>query len=106
MGFIDAAARKQFSAEKYQKVNLFETDGTAVDIYCLLPGQAQKIHAHERTDKYYYVVEGRARIHIGGDEREVGPGWAALARPGVPHGVANAGPDPLVVLVFQSPKSF
>lgn len=106
MSFVHVLNQKRFRDDKYHKVNLFETNGTAFDAYCLQPGQAQKIHTHDRTDKYYFVLEGVARIHIGGEEREVGPGWAALARPGVPHGVANAGQEPLVVLVFQSPKSF
>lgn len=106
VGFQEIAAHRRFVADKYQKISLFETPHTAMDVYCLLPGQAQKVHAHKDTDKYYVVLDGTARIRVGEEEREVGPGWAALSRPGVEHGVSNPGPEPLTVLVFQAPKSF
>ena len=41
---------KQFSAEKMQKINLFETENFFCDIYCLEPGQGQKAHAHQEED--------------------------------------------------------
>lgn len=106
MDFAAVAEHKRFDPEKYQKTTLLATDQSALDVYCLAPGQAQKVHTHAHTDKYYFVLEGRARVRIGAEEREVGPGWAALARPGVEHGIANPGPDPLVVLVFQAPKAY
>lgn len=104
--FVNVASAKRFNPEKYQKVSLFETEQTAMDVYCLLPGQAQKLHAHKGNDKYYVVVEGRAQVQIGDEIRELGPGEAALARPGVPHAITNAGDEPVVALVFQSPKTW
>jgi len=57
----------QFSSEKMQKVNLFESPRMFCDIYGLEPGQKQKIHSHEGNDKIYYVVEGEGsfstRLH-------------------------------------------
>lgn len=106
MDVVDVGAHRRFSAEKYQKVSLFETPGTAMDVYCLEPGQAQKVHAHDKTDKYYYVIEGTGKVTIGDQVYDCGPGWAALARPTVPHGIANDSQGRLVVLVFQSPKTF
>lgn len=106
MGFVEIRSRQRFSPEKYQKINLFETPLSAMDIYCLQPGQAQKIHTHAGNDKYYVVLEGQATIRIGEEERQVGPSWAALARQGVEHGVKNDGSEPLTVLVFQAPKTF
>lgn len=101
---IDAAAR--FSAEKYQKNNLFETPLSALDVYCLLPGQSQKLHTHAGNDKYYVVWQGVATVQIGDEVRTLNPGEAALARPGVQHAIANQGETPVVALVFQAPKSF
>lgn len=106
MDFVNVSEQVRFDEAKYQKINLFTTPGTACDVYCLLPGQAQKVHSHPETDKYYYVLDGTARIRIGAEEQEVGPGWAALARPGVEHGVSNPGQAPLTLLVFTSPKTF
>lgn len=106
MDFQSVEAMKRFSAEKYQKVSLFETPQTAMDVYCLMPGQTQRLHSHKGTDKYYVVWEGRATVQIGAEVRELGPGEAALARPGVDHSIANQSDQPLVAVVFQAPKSF
>lgn len=106
MAFIDSNVLTRFDPEKYQKVNLFSTDRSLIDIYCLLPGQAQKVHAHAGNDKCYFVLEGRAAVRIGPEERELGPGEAAMALPGVEHGIRNPAGQPLVVLVIQAPKPF
>jgi mannose-6-phosphate isomerase-like protein (cupin superfamily) len=106
MDFQTIAEATRFSAEKYQKINLFETEQTAMDVYCLQPGQSQKLHSHKGTDKYYLVWEGRATVQIGQAVRELGPGEAALARPGVDHSISNQGREPVVAIVFQAPKSF
>lgn len=106
MSFQRIDEMKRFSAEKYQKVSLFESDLTALDVYCLLPGQSQKLHNHKANDKYYLIWEGRATVQIGQDVRELGPGEAALARPGVDHAISNNSAEPVVAVVFQAPKSF
>ncbi len=106
MDFQKIAEHKRFSEEKYQKNSLFQTDKTAMDVYCLLPGQSQKLHSHKETDKYYVIWEGRGTVQIGDQVRELGPGEVALARSGVDHSIANHTDQPLVALVFQAPKSF
>ena len=93
-----------FSEEKLRKNGLFETDQLFYDVYCLLPGQFQKIHAHEGSDKVYYVLEGHGRFHVAGEEAEHGAGTAVLARAGEPHGVRNASDEKLVLLVTMAPK--
>ena len=99
---VDDARR--FSAEKMQKVNLFETANFFTDLYCLEPGQEQKVHAHKGADKSYFVLEGRARFHVGGEEEEMGPGHIVLAPADVDHGVRNDTAGRLVLLVFMAPN--
>lgn len=106
MDFQNANSARRFDEAKYQKVSLFETPRSALDVYCLLPGQSQKLHSHKETDKYYVVWEGRATVQIGSEVRELGPGEAALARPGVDHAISNHGTEPVVAMVFQAPKGF
>ena len=53
---IDAASK--FSSEKMQKNSLFASDQLFCDVYCLEPGQEQRVHAHAGSDKIYYVLEG------------------------------------------------
>ena len=87
-----------------QKVSVFDAPGAFFDLYCLLPGQSQRLHAHEDADKFYYVVEGHGRFTLGDEARRLGPGEAAWAPRGLPHGVENDGDRPLVALAVLTPR--
>ncbi len=93
-----------FSEEKMQKNALFDSPHLFYDAYCLLPGQAQKVHAHEGSDKVYYVLRGTGRFTIGDEEEDLGTGHAVIARAGVPHGVRNEANENLVLLVTMAPR--
>ena len=54
-----------FAAAKMAKNNLFESERMFCDVYCLEPGQAQRVHAHAASDKVYYVIEGDADVRGG-----------------------------------------
>lgn len=103
MEWVETATRWQFSPEKAQKIGLFRSDHVMTDLYCLLPGQAQKPHIHEGSDKVYYVIEGKARFRIGREERELSAGSAVLAPASAEHGVENSGYSPLVLFVVLAP---
>lgn len=100
----DVASRKKFSAEKMQKVNLFETERFFCDLYLLEPGQEQKVHAHTGSDKVYFVLEGTGLFLVGEEERRLGPQQATMAPAGAEHGLRNPGPDRLVVLTYMAPR--
>ena len=93
-----------FSEEKMKKNALFDSPRLFYDAYCLLPGQAQKVHAHEGSDKVYYVLEGVGRFTIGDEESDLGAGHAVIARAGEPHGVRNESEEELVLLVTMAPR--
>jgi quercetin dioxygenase-like cupin family protein len=92
-----------FSEQKLQKHSVFQTPRFFLDVYCLRPGQAQKIHAHPDSDKVYVVLEGRCRFTVGEESAEHGSGAAVLARAGVAHGVENASGADARLLVMMSP---
>jgi quercetin dioxygenase-like cupin family protein len=94
----------RFSDEKMQKVPLFESAKYFCDLYCLKPGQDQRIHSHAESDKIYYVLRGSGSFHISGEERQLGEGEAVIARPGQNHGVKNSSADDLLILVFMIPR--
>jgi quercetin dioxygenase-like cupin family protein len=50
-------------------------------------------HRHFDDDEAWYVIEGRLGFYLDGEEIEVGPGGAAMARAGVVHTYWNAGTD-------------
>ena len=93
-----------FSEEKMKKNSLFDSPHLFYDAYCLLPGQAQKVHAHEGSDKVYYVLRGTGRFSVGEEERDLGEGHAVIARAGDPHGVRNETQEDLVLLVAMAPR--
>ena len=94
----------RFSDEKMQKLPLFESTRYFCDLYCLKPGQDQRIHSHAESDKIYVVLEGKGLFHIAGEERELGQGETVIAKPGQDHGVRNSTTDNLVLLVFMTPR--
>ncbi len=102
--FKKIAEARQFSADKMKKNGLFETARLFCDLYCFEPGQGQAPHAHEGSDKIYFVVEGHGLFQIGKEERELHKDEIAMAPSGLRHGVSNAGPERLVLLVFMAPK--
>ncbi len=94
----------EFSEEKMKKNALFDSQHLFYDVYCLLSGQAQKVHAHEGSDKVYYVLRGEGRFTVGGEEKDLGEGQAVIARAGNPHGVRNERQEDLVLLVAMAPR--
>ena len=104
MKVIKLADVVEFNPEKLKKVSLFDTNNLFCDLYCLEPGQSQKVHSHGNSDKIYYVVKGRGKVTVGLEEKELSPDEITIAPAGEDHGVVNQTQDELVVLVFMAPK--
>jgi quercetin dioxygenase-like cupin family protein len=104
MKVIKVSDAVAFSPEKLKKVSLFDTERFFCDVYCFQLGQSQKVHSHDGSDKIYYVLEGRGRVTVGTEERELGAGEITLAPSGEDHGVVNHTDEKLVMLVFMAPK--
>ena len=98
------SALERFSPEKMSKVNLFETERFFLDLYCLEPGQSQKVHSHAANDKVYCVLDGEVIVTVGAETRALRAGEAAMARAGEPHGVRNDSAGRAVCLVFMAPR--
>jgi quercetin dioxygenase-like cupin family protein len=104
MKIIKVRDKVEFKAEKLNKVSLFDTDKFFCDVYCLEPGQTQKVHAHDGSDKVYYVLEGEGKFTVGSDEKVLSADEITIAPSGEDHGVVNHSQDKLVILVFMAPK--
>ncbi len=87
-----------------QKVPVFDSAKMLFDQYCLLPGQAQKVHSHDGEDKVYVVLEGEALFDVGDEQELLSEGMAVMAPAGAPHGVRNESATPVVLLVVMAPK--
>ena len=103
---VRLADRTRFSAEKMQKVPVFSPAPASMlcDVYCLSPGQAQKVHVHAGNDKVMLCISGNLTATIGVEEVALVPGTAVHAPAGVAHGLRNDAAIEGVVLVVTSPR--
>lgn len=104
MQVVDIATARRYAPDKMVKHPVFETEHLFCDVYCLEPGQEQAVHAHAGSDKIYILLEGRAVVTVGDEERELRPMEAVLAPAGLPHGIANRSKERAAALVFFAPK--
>jgi mannose-6-phosphate isomerase-like protein (cupin superfamily) len=64
----------------------------------VLPGKSTEEHIHPKTEEIYYILNGKGRIRIDGEERDVIPGDGIAITPGMRHKVWNTGDVDLVFL--------
>jgi mannose-6-phosphate isomerase-like protein (cupin superfamily) len=69
----------------------------------LTPGAATAAHFHPRAEEIYYLLEGRGRVQIEGEHRDVGPGDAVAIPPGRRHQITNTGEQTLRFLCCCAP---
>jgi mannose-6-phosphate isomerase-like protein (cupin superfamily) len=59
------------------------------------------LHYHDTQDELYFVHRGRARVEIGGEEREIGEGALVHVEASTPRRFSNASDeDELVLLII------
>ncbi|WP_022798502.1 cupin domain-containing protein [Thermus islandicus] len=104
MEIRDLKKLARFSEERLLKIPVFDSEHMFLDLYALLPGQAQRVHAHEGSDKVYVVLEGEVVVRVGEEEALLAPGMAAFAPAQAPHGVRNESASPALLLVVMAPK--
>lgn len=66
-------------------------------------GAATAPHYHPAAEEIYYLLEGRGRMQIEADVRDVGPGDAVAIPPGARHQIATVGAAPLRFLCCCAP---
>ncbi|MDZ4673154.1 MAG: cupin domain-containing protein [Gemmatimonadota bacterium] len=92
-----------FDPAKPIKADLFRGKSLFVGLNCFEPGQSQRIHSHAGADKFYLVMSGKARITVGTETREAGPGTVVWAPADVPHGVEEALERTVMVIGMAPP---
>lgn len=92
-----------FDSAKATKADLFGGETLFVGLNCFEPGQSQRIHSHAGADKFYLVMSGKARITVGTETREAGPGMVVWAPADVPHGVEEALERTVMVIGMAPP---
>ncbi len=71
-----------------------------MNLIVLRPGERGRIHAHERQEEVYLVLEGELTLVIEGQEQVLGPDDAVRVGPAVRRQLVNAGGERLVLLAL------
>jgi mannose-6-phosphate isomerase-like protein (cupin superfamily) len=73
----------------------FEPDGENLFVETWLePRGALPPHLHPHQEERWSVVEGRARIQVGSEKREIGPeDGVVVVKPGTKHGLESLGTE-------------
>ncbi len=87
------------SGEPY--VEFIRAASLSVGLYVLSAGATDNQTPHDE-DEVYHVVDGRARIRVGEEDRAVGPGTVVFVGAGMEHRFHSIEED-LTVLVFFAP---
>lgn len=66
--------------------------GVGVSFFLVVgqPGQGTRLHKHD-YDEIVYVIEGRSKWIVGGQERQASAGDVLVVRAGDPHKFVNSG---------------
>ncbi len=75
-----------------------------VNAVVMAPGYEGFLHYHDTQDELYFVHRGRARVEIGGEVRELGPGGLLHVQATTPRRVSNASADEDLVLLVLGGK--
>jgi mannose-6-phosphate isomerase-like protein (cupin superfamily) len=71
-----------------------------LNLIVLEPGQRGRVHAHERQEEVYLVLEGELTLHVEEAEHQLGGGQLVRVGPSVRRQLTNRGAQRLVVLAL------
>jgi mannose-6-phosphate isomerase-like protein (cupin superfamily) len=80
---------------------LDEGDGFKVKRIEVLPGKRLSYQQHAKRAEHWFVVQGRAKVTLDGQDVIVMPGQAVDIAVGTAHRVENPGDAPLVFIEVQ-----
>jgi len=71
-----------------------------INLITLNPGERGRIHAHERQEEVYLVIEGELTLVVEGEEHALGRGRLARVGPSVRRQLVNKGLERLALLAL------
>lgn len=76
-------------------------DGRTLKLSVVRPNQAtHPPHTHEQ-DEFFFILEGKAKFHLNGKTKVVGPYTSLYCPANSSHGISNAGDTELKYLVIK-----
>ena len=76
-----------------------------VNAVVMAPSYEGFLHYHDTQDELYLVHRGRARVEVGGEVRELGPGGLVHVEATTPRKVSNASEEEDLVLLVVGGKN-
>jgi uncharacterized cupin superfamily protein len=96
LGSIDHAGGDRFQRLRAE----LGVESFGLNLIRLAPRQRGRIHAHERQEEVYLVLEGELTLLVEGAEHVLGRGRLARLGPTVRRQLVNRGPERLVLLAL------
>ena len=78
-------------------------EGFTLGLNITNPGGMVPIHTHENEQEAMYIISGKGKAIIGGEEFDIESDTVITAPPGVPHGMQNSGNDALKFIWVYCP---
>ncbi len=100
---VDLRDYVEFDLDGARGRRVFATDVVAVDLSCLEPNQQIEARTFPTADVIYTVLGGIAWVVTDDAEVTLTALQSVLIPAGVPHGLRNDSPDPLILQVVVSP---
>ena len=100
---VDLRHYASFELDRPASRRVLRTDVLALDVVCLEPQQVVEARTFDDADALYVVLGGRAWVVTDDAEVTLDPLQAVLVPAGVPHGLRNPSPDPLILQLVTSP---
>jgi quercetin dioxygenase-like cupin family protein len=101
--FFTPAAAADFRDGELVKLDLARGQHLFVGLNCFEPGQSQPVHSHAGADKFYLILSGNARMIVGDEQHDAGPGTLVWAPASVPHGVARTAERTVMLIALGPP---
>ena len=98
---IAFAALDRGAGERFQSLRTPLGVGSfGINLMVLQPGQRGRIHAHERQEEVYLVLEGELTLLVEGVEHRLGADQLARVGPAARRQLVNTGAEPVVLLAL------
>ena len=82
-------------------LRLFASSEVTIIHMTIHPGAEVKPHAAD-VNMEFFVIEGQGRFSVGDDAVLAEPGTLVESPANIPHGIVNAGEEPLVLLAIKN----
>lgn len=95
------AAIDRDGGERFQRLRReLGVSSFGMNLIVLAPGERGRIHAHERQEEVYLVLEGELTLRVEGAEHVLGPDRLVRVGPPVRRQLVNAGTARVVLLAL------